>query len=205
MNRNSSLQPWETHTAELNMSSILSLFVAETAFLVLYWIQSFSPVRELRADQVLSLGSLVTEMGERELHDTTSLTNLGVLAHLGTLTDWSSKKVNFWTFHPGVKHPEGFNTPISACLMFLFFFSDESSDFRCDAETQTESGAVNSCWSGNIWPSDLWSVSLRDETTEPLQPQVSQIPNCIYPASSHTTTFNNSCKSYYNTGHNSVM
>ncbi|KAM9366292.1 stereocilin [Symphorus nematophorus] len=54
--------------------------------------QSFSPVRELQADQVLALGSLVTEMGERELPDTT-LTDLGVLAHLGTLTDWSPKKM----------------------------------------------------------------------------------------------------------------
>lgn len=50
-------------------------------------------MRELRADQVLSLGSLVTGMGEKELHDIT-LTDLGVLAHLGTLTDWSQRKVN---------------------------------------------------------------------------------------------------------------
>ncbi|XP_018523372.1 stereocilin [Lates calcarifer] len=54
--------------------------------------QSFSPVRELRADQVLALGSVVTEMGERELQDT-NLTDPGVLAHLGTLTDWSPKKM----------------------------------------------------------------------------------------------------------------
>lgn len=60
---------------------------------VLHSIQSFSPVRELRADQVLALGSVVTEMGERELQDT-NLTDPGVLAHLGTLTDWSPKKVN---------------------------------------------------------------------------------------------------------------
>uniref|UniRef100_A0AAQ5XBI9 Stereocilin LRR domain-containing protein n=1 Tax=Amphiprion ocellaris TaxID=80972 RepID=A0AAQ5XBI9_AMPOC len=53
--------------------------------------QSFSPVRELRADQVLMLGSVVTEMGERELQDA-NLTDPGVLAHLGTLTDWSPKK-----------------------------------------------------------------------------------------------------------------
>ncbi len=64
--------------------------------LLLHSIQSFSPVRELRADQVLALGSLVTEMGERELLDA-SLTDLGVLTHLGTLTDWSPKKVNVFT------------------------------------------------------------------------------------------------------------
>ncbi|XP_035483498.2 stereocilin [Scophthalmus maximus] len=54
--------------------------------------QSFSAVRELRADQVLSLGFMVTEMGERELQDT-DLTEAGVLAHLGTLTGWSPKKM----------------------------------------------------------------------------------------------------------------
>nr|XP_043885418.1 stereocilin [Solea senegalensis] len=54
--------------------------------------QSFSPVRELRADQVLALGSVVTEMGERELQDA-NLTDPGVLTHLGTLMDWSQKKM----------------------------------------------------------------------------------------------------------------
>ncbi|KAM4630459.1 stereocilin [Polymixia lowei] len=54
--------------------------------------QAFSPVRELGPEQVLALGSVVTEMGERELQDA-NLTDLGVLAHLGTLTDWSHKKM----------------------------------------------------------------------------------------------------------------
>ncbi|XP_029354317.1 stereocilin [Echeneis naucrates] len=54
--------------------------------------QSFSPVRHLKADQVLALGSVVTEMGERELQDL-DITDLGVLAHVGTLTDWSPKKM----------------------------------------------------------------------------------------------------------------
>ncbi|XP_034536394.1 stereocilin [Notolabrus celidotus] len=52
----------------------------------------FGPVRELRADQVLALGSVVTEMGEKELQDA-NLTDMGVLANLGTLTDWSPKKM----------------------------------------------------------------------------------------------------------------
>lgn len=55
--------------------------------------QSFSPVKELRADQVLTLGSLLTEMGSRELQDT-NLTHPGVLAHLGTLTGWTPQKVD---------------------------------------------------------------------------------------------------------------
>lgn len=51
-------------------------------------------MRQLRADQLLSLGSLVTEMSESELHDV-NLTSPAVLAHLGTLADWSFKKVPF--------------------------------------------------------------------------------------------------------------
>lgn len=54
--------------------------------------QAYSPVRGLRPEQVLGLGCLVTELGERELQGT-NLTDLGVLAYLGTLTDWSPKMV----------------------------------------------------------------------------------------------------------------
>ncbi|XP_031685308.1 stereocilin [Oncorhynchus kisutch] len=54
--------------------------------------QAYSPVRGLRPEQVLGLGCLVTELGERELQDT-NLTDLGVLAYLGALTDWSPKKM----------------------------------------------------------------------------------------------------------------
>uniref|UniRef100_A0AAZ1Y063 Stereocilin LRR domain-containing protein n=1 Tax=Oreochromis aureus TaxID=47969 RepID=A0AAZ1Y063_OREAU len=54
--------------------------------------QLLSPVRELSEDQVLELGSLVTAMREKDLQDT-NLSNPGVLAHLGTLTDWSPKKM----------------------------------------------------------------------------------------------------------------
>ncbi|XP_029947286.1 stereocilin [Salarias fasciatus] len=53
---------------------------------------SFSPVRELGADRLLALGSLVTEMGERELQDA-NLTDPGVLAHLGALTGWSHRRM----------------------------------------------------------------------------------------------------------------
>lgn len=60
--------------------------------MLLCFFQAFSPARQLRADQLLSLGALVTQMSERELHDISS-TNPAVLAHLGTLTDWSLKKV----------------------------------------------------------------------------------------------------------------
>lgn len=55
-------------------------------------------MRDLRADQVLALGAVATEMGERDLQDA-GLTDLGVLAHLGTLTDWSPKKVYFLFFN----------------------------------------------------------------------------------------------------------
>uniref|UniRef100_A0A3B3UKX1 Stereocilin-like n=1 Tax=Poecilia latipinna TaxID=48699 RepID=A0A3B3UKX1_9TELE len=56
------------------------------------WVKLRQPVRELRADQVLALGSLLTEMGDRELQDT-SLTDLGVLVHLGSLTNWTPRKM----------------------------------------------------------------------------------------------------------------
>lgn len=52
-------------------------------------------MRELSEDQVLELGSLVTAMREKDLQDT-NLSNPGVLAHLGTLTDWSPKKVSYF-------------------------------------------------------------------------------------------------------------
>ncbi|KAM9408591.1 stereocilin [Pholidichthys leucotaenia] len=54
--------------------------------------QSFGSVKDLRGEQVLELGSVVTAMGERELQDA-NLTDSGVLAHVGTLTDWSHKKM----------------------------------------------------------------------------------------------------------------
>uniref|UniRef100_A0A3Q3DSG2 Stereocilin-like n=1 Tax=Hippocampus comes TaxID=109280 RepID=A0A3Q3DSG2_HIPCM len=44
--------------------------------------QAFSPASELRTEEILALGSLVTEMTVRELHDI-SLSDLAVLAHLG--------------------------------------------------------------------------------------------------------------------------
>ncbi|MED6240942.1 hypothetical protein ATANTOWER_010954, partial [Ataeniobius toweri] len=70
----------------------LSLSSAQRRSLWVKLRQSFSPVRELRADQVLALGSVVTEMGDRELQET-NLTDLGVLAHLGTLTNWTRQKM----------------------------------------------------------------------------------------------------------------
>lgn len=66
--------------------------LAVMLWLLVCWLQALGPVRHLRADQLLSLGSLVTEMSERELHDV-SFTDPAVLAHLGTLSGWSPKKV----------------------------------------------------------------------------------------------------------------
>ncbi|KAM8876756.1 stereocilin isoform 1-T2 [Synchiropus picturatus] len=54
--------------------------------------QSFSPLNKLTAGQILALGSVVTEMGERELQEI-NLTDSGLLAHLGMLTGWSPKKM----------------------------------------------------------------------------------------------------------------
>lgn len=141
--------------------------------LLVYWIQSFSPVRELRADQVLSLGSLVTEMAERELQAITP-TDLGALAHLGTLSNWSPKKVFIhiifsWYGANKVtgRQPKMFTLPSSVVCQ------DESCDFRCNVETQTCGGAVYGYWSGDVRPLDLWAASFRDQKTESIQPEVS--------------------------------
>ncbi|KAJ8340276.1 hypothetical protein SKAU_G00349090 [Synaphobranchus kaupii] len=54
--------------------------------------RSYGPVKALRPDQILELGCIVTEMNERELQEA-NLTDLGTVAHLGTLTGWSPKKM----------------------------------------------------------------------------------------------------------------
>ena len=54
--------------------------------------QSYGPVKALRPAQILELGCIVTEMNERELQEA-NLTDLGTVAHLGTLTGWNPKKV----------------------------------------------------------------------------------------------------------------
>ncbi|XP_051569611.1 stereocilin-like [Myxocyprinus asiaticus] len=52
----------------------------------------YKPVRLLKPEQVLELGCIVTEMGERELQ-AVNLSNLAVVAHLGSLNGWSTKKM----------------------------------------------------------------------------------------------------------------
>ncbi|XP_035274550.1 stereocilin [Anguilla anguilla] len=54
--------------------------------------RSYGPVKAMRPDQLLELGCIVTEMNERELQET-NLTDLGTVAHLGSLTGWSPKKM----------------------------------------------------------------------------------------------------------------
>ena len=50
------------------------------------------PARELSAEQLLLLGAVVTEMGERELQEA-ELAQPGVLEQLGALGAWSPQKV----------------------------------------------------------------------------------------------------------------
>ncbi|KAJ3594058.1 hypothetical protein NHX12_006390, partial [Muraenolepis orangiensis] len=54
--------------------------------------QLYGPVREMSPEQFLLLGSVVTEMGERELQEA-NLTPPMVLEQLGTLSLWTSKKM----------------------------------------------------------------------------------------------------------------
>lgn len=51
-------------------------------------------MKQLEPEQVLELGCIVTEMGERELQ-AVNLSNLAVVAHLGELSGWNTKKVCF--------------------------------------------------------------------------------------------------------------
>uniref|UniRef100_A0A671KS68 Stereocilin n=1 Tax=Sinocyclocheilus anshuiensis TaxID=1608454 RepID=A0A671KS68_9TELE len=51
------------------------------------------PVKpQLKPEQVLELGCIVTEMGERDLQ-AVNLSNLAVVAHLGDLNGWNAKKM----------------------------------------------------------------------------------------------------------------
>lgn len=131
---------------------IISFCLWLNYFAVFRALQAFSPVSELRTEEILALGSLVTEMTVRELHDT-SLSDLAVLAHLGTLSSWHPKKVN-WIW-PTLTY-KLVNVPKT------FVFSDKSSNFGCVAQAQPENRRLVCCRFGNIWPSDLWTVSLRD-------------------------------------------
>ncbi|KAI1889762.1 hypothetical protein AGOR_G00166270 [Albula goreensis] len=54
--------------------------------------RAYSPMKTLRSDQILELGCILTEMSERELQEA-NLSDLGTVAHLGTLTEWSPKKM----------------------------------------------------------------------------------------------------------------
>ncbi|TSL68171.1 Stereocilin [Bagarius yarrelli] len=52
----------------------------------------YKPVRTLKPAQVLELGCIITEMSERELQ-TVNLSDLGVVAHLGSCKMWNQRKM----------------------------------------------------------------------------------------------------------------
>ncbi|KAL7854456.1 hypothetical protein SRHO_G00166460 [Serrasalmus rhombeus] len=52
----------------------------------------YKPVKTLRPEQLLKLGCIVTEMGERELQ-AANLSDLAVVAYLGSFKEWSTKKM----------------------------------------------------------------------------------------------------------------
>ncbi|TRY92454.1 hypothetical protein DNTS_028161, partial [Danionella cerebrum] len=52
----------------------------------------YKPIKQIKPEQVLELGCIVTEMGDRELQ-VINLSNLGVIAHLGNLDGWNPKKM----------------------------------------------------------------------------------------------------------------
>ncbi|XP_072516145.1 stereocilin [Salminus brasiliensis] len=52
----------------------------------------YKPVKALRPEQLLELGCIATEMGERELQ-AANISDLAVVAQLGSFKEWSSKKM----------------------------------------------------------------------------------------------------------------
>ncbi|XP_065150525.1 stereocilin [Paramisgurnus dabryanus] len=52
----------------------------------------YKPVKLLKPEQVLELGCIVTEMGEKELQ-AVDLSNLAVIAQVGSLNGWNTKKM----------------------------------------------------------------------------------------------------------------
>lgn len=91
---------------------------------------------ELSSDQILALGSVVTEFGDKELYDT-SFSDLGVMAHVGELINWSPKKVRWLTT---AYHSKSSKCPFERVDAPA---SDESCAPRNDAQAQTEGGGVD--------------------------------------------------------------
>ncbi|XP_041091513.1 stereocilin-like [Polyodon spathula] len=54
--------------------------------------QIYGPVKSMRAEQILQLGCIVTQLSERELQEL-DLSNLGILAYLGGMEEWSPKQM----------------------------------------------------------------------------------------------------------------
>uniref|UniRef100_A0A3P8ZWY8 Stereocilin LRR domain-containing protein n=1 Tax=Esox lucius TaxID=8010 RepID=A0A3P8ZWY8_ESOLU len=89
--------------------------------------QAYRPVRGLRPEQVLGLGCVVTELGERELQDT-NLTDLGVLANLGAQTEWNRRRSLFLVYYMaslgnllcGLTLPNNFSCSLTDSMASLF-------------------------------------------------------------------------------------
>ncbi|XP_018618690.2 stereocilin [Scleropages formosus] len=79
--------------------------------------QAYGPVKSMTPERILELGCIVTEMSERELHDT-NLANLGIVAHMGSLKGWRPKKMRAamlsFLRHSGLKLEELGETEIAS-------------------------------------------------------------------------------------------
>lgn len=62
------------------------------------FVQLYKPVKTVRPEQLLELGCIVTEMGERELQ-AANLSDLAVVAKFGSFKEWSVKKVSWADVH----------------------------------------------------------------------------------------------------------
>ncbi|KAK6476908.1 stereocilin-like [Huso huso] len=99
--------------------------------------QIYGPVKTMRAEQILQLGCIVTQLSERELQEL-DLSNLGILAYLGGMEEWSPKqmRVTVLRFLRGSGQTvEGLGVTELASLGFLLCGMSPSEMGRLDPRT----------------------------------------------------------------------
>ncbi|XP_058855169.1 stereocilin-like [Acipenser ruthenus] len=99
--------------------------------------QIYGPIKTMRAEQILQLGCIVTQLSERELQEL-DLSNLGILAYLGGMEEWSPKqmRVTVLRFLRGSGQTvEGLGVTELASLGFLLCGMSPSEMGRLDPRT----------------------------------------------------------------------
>ncbi|MGH0175776.1 UNVERIFIED_CONTAM: hypothetical protein FKN15_071527 [Acipenser sinensis] len=110
--------------------------------------QIYGPVKTMRAEQILQLGCIVTQLSEKELQEL-DLSNLGILAYLGGMEEWSPKQMRVTVLRflrCSGQTVEGLGVTELASLGFLLCGMSPSEMGRLDPRTlrsvSTSSGQV---------------------------------------------------------------